>query len=55
MDEVTPVLLVVFFWALAFAFAFWFSQRAMRVPTETEMEMAHEAAAHDEHAATPAH
>ena len=55
MEEVVPVLLVVVFWALAFAFAFWFSQHAMRVPTETEMELAHETAAHEEHAATPTH
>ena len=53
MGEVVPVLLVVLFWALAFLFAFWFSQRAMRVPTETELEMAHESANHDEHAPAP--
>jgi hypothetical protein len=50
---VVPILLVVLFWAAAFFFAFWFSQRAMRSPTETELEVAHEAARHDEHA--PAH
>jgi len=48
---VVPILIVVLFWAAAFFFAFWFSQRAMRAPTETELEMAHEAASHDEHAA----
>jgi hypothetical protein len=56
MIEVAPIFIVVVFWAIAFLFAFWFSQRAMRVPTETELEMAHESARHDEHApATPAH
>ncbi len=56
MIEVVPILIVVLFWAAAFVFAFWFSQRAMRGPTETELELAHEAALHDEHApATPAH
>ena len=56
MGDVTPIFIVVVFWAAAFAFAFWFSQRAMRVPTETELEMAHETARHDEHTpATRAH
>jgi hypothetical protein len=57
MEQVIPIFIVVVFWALAFVFAFWFSQRAMRVPTETEQELAHEAAAHHEEQApaTPAH
>lgn len=56
MGDVAPIFIVVIFWAAAFIFAFWFSQRAMRPPTETELEVAHESAHHDEHApATPAH
>lgn len=38
--EVVPILAVIFFWALAFCFAFWFTTRALRAPVEHEHEEA---------------
>jgi hypothetical protein len=52
--EVLPVVLVVLFWAAAFVFAFWFTQRALRAPIQYEEE--HGGQAYDANAhATVAH
>ncbi len=32
------VVTVIIFWALLFIFAFWFSTRALRAPTDAEIE-----------------
>lgn len=41
MNEVTPILLVVLIWAVVFVGTLWFFGRALRVPTEAELEAAH--------------
>jgi len=32
------VIAVIIFWSLLFVFAFWFSTRALRAPTDAEIE-----------------
>lgn len=46
MGAVVPVLVVVIFWTIVFVFAFWSYRRWLKVPTESEIEKAHEAEAH---------
>ncbi len=44
MNDVIFIVYVVLFWAALFVFAFWMSIRALRVPTEDELEHAAEEA-----------
>jgi hypothetical protein len=44
MNDVIFIIYVVLFWAALFVFAFWLSVRALRVPTDAELEHAAEEA-----------
>jgi hypothetical protein len=55
MGAVVPVLIVVTFWMIVGVIAVWFFGRALRVPTEMEMEAQLEQAVHAAHAAHAAH
>jgi Kef-type K+ transport system membrane component KefB len=50
MSELWPILAVVAFWIITGVIACWFFGRALRLPTESELEVAHELAAASEHA-----
>ncbi|HLY31094.1 MAG TPA: hypothetical protein VKQ36_08690 [Ktedonobacterales bacterium] len=50
MNAVGWVIAVVIFWTLIFFFAFWFSRRALGVPTDAELEYEEEQAEHAAHA-----
>ena len=52
MLEVLPVVLIVVFWAIVFVIVFISFARMLRVPTEPEIEAAHEAAIAEEGAHT---
>ncbi len=47
MNAVLFIVYVVLFWAALFVFAFWMTTRALRVPTEAELEYAAEEAESD--------
>ena len=53
------VITVIVFWAALFVFAFWFTTRALRAPTDAEIELeqeeAEKAASGAEHEASPVH
>ncbi|HUY79810.1 MAG TPA: hypothetical protein VMV29_23765 [Ktedonobacterales bacterium] len=53
------VITVVIFWTLLFIFAFWVCSRALRAPTDAEIELereeAEKAASGAEHEASPVH
>jgi uncharacterized membrane protein len=53
------VITVIIFWVLLFLFAFWFSSRALRAPTDAEIEHEREeadkATADAGHEASPVH
>lgn len=51
--NLAPIAFIIIFWAFIFVFAFWMSVRALRAPTEAELEYE---ATEGEHAPlTPAH
>jgi hypothetical protein len=51
MGAVVPVVIVVAFWMIVGVIAVWFFKQALSVPTEMEIEAAHEQAAHQAHTA----
>lgn len=51
MAQLWPILAVVAIWIVVFVVSFWAYARWLRIPTETEMEVAHE---HDAKAAESA-
>jgi len=51
MGELLPIFFVVLFWIVVGVLACWFFGRALRLPTESELEASHEVvAARGEHA-----
>ncbi len=44
MHDVIFIVYVILFWAALFVFAFWMTLRALRVPTDDELEHAAEEA-----------
>lgn len=44
MNAVIFIVYVILFWAALFVFAFWMTTRALRVPTEADLEYAAEEA-----------
>ncbi len=51
MLDLLPVVSIFLFWLVVFIAAFWSFSRMLKVPTEAELELAHEAVPTEDSAA----